>query len=166
MRKSLFIYFQTGLSDFVFFKSKMKFLMPKEQNPYCENNPVYFDKLLHLVYDHPRSFQTMLRSTGVYSDQVRYRGAVYKYRKYDESKDNTGLLEWVNGSLPKLSDPAYSLATKCYWILNGLTDFPECPICGTKTNYIGKNVKIFKGYSRYCSHDCVNRDKDVYAKGR
>lgn len=125
----------------------MKFLTPKERNPYRENNPAYFDRLLRLVYDHPRSFQTMLRASGVHFDQARYRGVVRKYRKYDESRDNTKLLEWVNVSLPKLSDPVYSLATKCHWILNGLTDFPVCPICGTNTNYIRKNVKIFEGYS-------------------
>lgn len=40
------------------------------------------------------------------------------------------LRKWIDDQTPALADPFYTLSTKCFWILNGLTDFPRCVICG------------------------------------
>jgi len=56
--------------------------------------------------------------------------------------------------LPLLHDPIYKWNTKCYWILFGLIDFPKCENCG-KYIGIGKNIKITKGYYRFCSAKCA-----------
>lgn len=65
------------------------------------------------------------------------------------------LAEWIREKTPLLSDPKYTWATKAYWILNGLTDFPRCPICGS-SEHMHKNVDHpTRGYFRACTVDCA-----------
>ena len=47
---------------------------------------------------------------------------MYKYKH---------LVKWIDDNLPLLSNGTfkYSYATKCYWIIYGLTHFPICPVC-------------------------------------
>lgn len=70
-----------------------------------------------------------------------------------KSKQRKYLLCFINNNTPKLQDPFYKLATKVYWILHNLTDFPKCPQCGDSINKNVKNVKL--GYSKYCSNKCA-----------
>lgn len=69
------------------------------------------------------------------------------------------LLAWINHSLPQLQDECYQASTKCYWILNGLTDFPKCKHC--EKPLIGKNAKLTTGYKTYCSVSCEVKDTKV-----
>jgi len=53
-----------------------------------------------------------------------------------------------------LSDPKYTITTKCYWILNGLVDFPQCAICGDP---IFSNALNIDSYNKTCcKRDCLN----------
>ena len=58
----------------------------------------------------------------------------------------------------------YSLKTKIYWLVNGLTEFPKCIVCDKEMS--DKQVKdIFKGYNRCCSTQCgknSDRRKELY----
>lgn len=53
--------------------------------------------------------------------------------------------------------------TKCFWIFNGLTDFPRCPVCG-RTYGDRKNVSVGTGYNGHCSNRCKTLDSDVQKK--
>ena len=45
---------------------------------------------------------------------------------------------------------------KCYWLMNGIEEFPKCPVCGKDMkNYIN----IYKGYHSTCSRKCGNASK-------
>lgn len=80
-----------------------------------------------------------------------------------KTKKYNYLFNWLNTSLPLLQDNIYSIPTKCYWILNGITDFPVCPTCNKK--YIGKNINnITKGYNKTCSQLCSVRNDEVIKK--
>ena len=46
---------------------------------------------------------------------------------------------------------------RIYWFYYGLNDFPKCPICGKRTNFI--NLK--NGYREFCSTKCLNNSKDI-----
>lgn len=105
----------------------------KENNPYFENNQEYFDQLLKLIDSNIKTFTILLE-----------KNIKYRY-----------LRDWLTDSLPLLADNVYQLRTKCYWILNGLTDFPICPVCGRQDNYISKNVKLNKGYHVSCCRQCA-----------
>ena len=50
------------------------------------------------------------------------------------------LYDWINDVVPLLNDSQYYISTKCYWILNGLTDFPTCASKGCNNKFIKKNV--------------------------
>lgn len=75
------------------------------------------------------------------------------------------LVDWINEQTPLLQSQEfkYTLPTKIYWILNGLTDFPKCPVCG---NHFGqyKNIKLSKGYFKHCSNKCAQSNKENIAK--
>lgn len=109
-----------------------------ENNVYYKNNPKLFLELKELIENYIRGFQLKLNSKCS--------------RK--EYKDYSHLANWINSQLPLLNDPIYKWNTKCYWILNGLTDFPKCPVCEKS---IGENinVKINSGYLEYCSSKCA-----------
>ena len=78
-----------------------------------------FDKLLNMVQTYYHSYFKMLLRNG-YSKNSH--GKII----YNEKFDRRELFNWINSNTPKLQDDFYSISTKCYWILNGLTDFPRC----------------------------------------
>lgn len=78
-----------------------------------------FDKLLNMVQTYYHSYFRMLLRNG-YSKNSH--GKII----YNEKFDRRELFNWINSNTPKLQDDFYSISTKCYWILNGLTDFPRC----------------------------------------
>ena len=102
-------------------------------NCYFQNSSEQFNALVKLVQENPKGFSILLEKNPKYKS----------------------LFNWINSSLPILADGVYQLRTKCYWIFNGLTNFPICPVCGQQTNYIGKNVKINVGYSTSCCRSCA-----------
>ena len=50
------------------------------------------------------------------------------------------IIEWINSQTSLLSDEFYKLSTKIYWILNGITEFPKCKICGKDEHYKKKII--------------------------
>ena len=68
-------------------------------------------------------------------------------------KNNKEILNFIINMTPLLTDSCYKLSTKLYWVLNDLTDFPQCPICGKKYG-MNKNVNLTRGYSYTCGTTC------------
>lgn len=100
----------------------------------CVNNNMKIipsiDTIKHLVTDKPKGYASVIRH-------------------------NPELQQFVNEVTPKLSSDEYSLATKIYWIMNDLQDFPICPTCGNKFG-LHKNIKAQAGYGMHCSVKCMN----------
>lgn len=103
-------------------------LKNKDENVYCTKDEKNFIRLIELIDKCKSGFARSL------------------------STRNKDLLTWINSSLPQLQDECYQISTKCYWILNGLVDFPQCKHCGKPL--VGKNAKLTTGYKEYCSISC------------
>ena len=73
-------------------------------NPYCQLDQLKFKTLCEILENHPRSYQRFI-------------------------KKDIELMAWISRVVPQLSDPYYTLNTKIFWIINGLTDFPTCEEC-------------------------------------
>ena len=79
----------------------------------------------------------------------------------------TELRQFIDDETPLLSDKKYTINTKVYWILNGITDFPRCqnPECNKPMK---KNIRVqfdgHKGYAKFCSCRCASSDEEVQAK--
>ena len=74
------------------------------------------------------------------------------------------LLTWLLDKTPLL-DNSYTLATRLYWVKEGLTDFPLCKYCNKedkscpleKDVYQKRNIDNFQqGYFRACTIKCPN----------
>lgn len=104
------------------------------KNVYQDNNFQYFEELKQLKETNKHYFNVLLHS-----------------RHY--------LLEWLNEQLKDILVPidAYNVATKVYWVLNGLTDFPICPVCGKRDGFFFKQVP----YHEYCCKKCVHESEKV-----
>ncbi len=119
-----------------------------ENNPYYKNNSQYFLEIKQLIETYPLSYFKMVKCKGTRPE--------YKNRMY--------LANWINSCLPKLQNQYYTMNTKCYWIMYGLTDFPLCDGCHKP---ILRNVRsIFDGYhlnplakSIHHNMKCVKLDK-------
>lgn len=112
-----------------------------EGNVYYERSPVLFMKLVQLISDYPFSYGQMLRAKGKKSYIEKHPDYIPPYRD---------ILDWLNTSLPLLSDPFYNIATKCHWILNGITDFPTCAYSGCGRKFIRNNVEVNGSYPHFC----------------
>lgn len=113
-----------------------------KNNPYNDNNHKNFVALYDLISNRTLSFFNLLRT-----------------KKY------LFLKNWIDDNLLKLKDDTYNISTKCYWILNGLTDFPTCQYSGCKNKIgIGKNIKITKGYPSYCCQKHAQKSYEVIVK--
>lgn len=97
----------------------------------------------------------------VANNPVNYR-EVLLAKRYDYKY----IVDYIEENTPLLRNPVYSLTTKIYWILNGLTDFPKCqnPNCSNKIG-IGKNASLKNGYKmKYCSRSCLFSDPEMIKK--
>lgn len=113
------------------------------KNPYFKSNPDNFRRLVDLVNLKKTSYGSCLL-------------------KKSELRD---LKQWIDESLPLLSEPYYTLATKCHWILTGRTSFPICPICKSSNGYQHKNVVSWRiGYHEFCSLKCMQKSEKVLKK--
>ena len=128
-------------------KTKHLIIPDYTNNIYFNENPTLFLQLKTLVENHTKGFQWSL-----ISNQSRP-----EYSNYNE------LRNWINKSLPLLSDPIYGWNTKCYWILFNLSNFPRCPICNNIIGYM-ENVKITKGDKKHCCPKCSAIDKNTKDK--
>lgn len=75
------------------------------------------------------------------------------------------LLDWIETKTPLLKDPFYSVSTKVYWVLNGLTNFPRCKYkkCGKMFGQM-TNVKASFGYFSYCCNRHAQLDDETLNK--
>lgn len=91
------------------------------------------------------------RIKGIIASHPKAYGHVLK------SKKNRDMLMFLDAMFPQLSDKYYTLNTKLYWLLNGLSDFPECkcPGCSNKNT---RNAISPMEYTSYCSRSCAARD--------
>lgn len=87
----------------------------------------------------------------VMNNQYNYIKILKAYRK--------DIIEWINNQTPLLSDKFYKLSTKIYWILNGITEFPKCKICGKDEHYKKINISSHNKYKDHCSLKCAYEDK-------
>ena len=73
------------------------------------------------------------------------------------------LLAYINNNTPLLLSDEYSITTKIYWIINKMTNFPICPVCG---NIYGQhlNVSINKPYTKCCSKRCMYQFNEIKQK--
>lgn len=79
------------------------------------------------------------------------------------AKSRRYLRDYIEFKTPLLADPKFRMPTKCYWVLNDLTDFPKCKTCGKP---ITSNIKITLGYSKFCSNRCAQSDPDIIAHAK
>lgn len=113
-------------------------------NLYAQTFPDMFSKLLTLIKEYPSSFSAALKAPG-------------KRRQTAARIEHEDVRQWISSVVPKLSSDIYTTATRVFWILNGLTDFPECRMCGNREKYKAKNVALHNGYHECCCRQCSNR---------
>ena len=125
-----------------------------KNNIYYKQSPEMFNRLIQLIEEYPCSYGQMLRAKG----KKRF---VEKHPEYiPPYKD---LYDWINDVVPLLNDSQYYISTKCYWILNGLTDFPTCASKGCNNKFIKKNVQANGSYPKFCHTHC-KRDSSTIEK--
>ena len=78
-------------------------------NLYQPLNPKLFDELQTLIKEHKYVWHKKIHASG------KHKG--YPSMQY--------LIDWINSVTPMLSDPVYTLATKIYWVLNDIHEFPK-----------------------------------------
>lgn len=71
------------------------------------------------------------------------------------------IIQAINFYCPMLVDSSYTLATKMYWVLNDLDDFPECMNEKCQNTLEGKNVKSLKsGFQKHCCAQCAKESSE------
>lgn len=108
-----------------------------EDNAFYQNNNRFFILLHNIIQSNPKAYSNIISHS------------------YPELK------KWIDNQLPLLSSNAYTLSTKCYWILNNMIDFPICPTCGKNNGFKDKNVRISNGYHRFCCSRCAQLNPEV-----
>ena len=118
---------------------KAKVNYTTKENIYYQLNPDMFQKLVELIENHPTSYNRMLNAKGTKKQLKKNPKYVPPYKD---------LYNWIDQSLPLLKDP--HLSTKCYWILNGLIDFPKCAYRTCQKIFTNVNVQFNRGYQKFC----------------
>lgn len=124
----------------------------RQTNIYYQINPDFFEELLSLLKTSPRFYFKKLEAKG-----SKHDGWNPKFKH---------LKTWIDNSLPMLQDDFYSTKTKVYWIVAGLTNFPNCRVCGKSTNYFKKQVTVFAvdPYPKSCCYECAHNCKETSNK--
>lgn len=73
-----------------------------------------------------------------------------KYTKPIIKKNFPEFYQYIEGNYPK----NLQWKQKLYWFYNKINDYPVCPICGKKLNFLD----FSKGYRKYCSPKCAHKD--------
>lgn len=67
------------------------------------------------------------------------------------SKHNKDILTEVYALTPTLDD-SFTILTRLYWIVNGITEFPKCKVCGKE---LRRNISCMRNrYADICSDAC------------
>lgn len=124
----------------------VKFLT--EGNCYCSIDKARVLELFRLISDNPIKYSAMLNAKG----RKNTPNQVSEPRK---------LYAWMNQVLPDIAK-SISVKEKCYWILNGLINFPACQTCGSKLS--SKHFrKLETGYSSFCKFRCYAKTETFKA---
>ena len=79
------------------------------------------------------------------------------------------LTDWINQQTPLLQKKHYTLLTKIYWILNGITEFPICDNINCNHKITRNVFNLTAGYTGsingliFCSKKCSATDSRVKA---
>ena len=108
----------------------------KYDNPYYLNNPEMFDETIKQVFKNITSY-----------------GRRFKSRKL------VHLNKWIRSQLKFLNNEQYNSndypINECVYLLfYGMTDFPNCLICGKLLNDPKKFVNLYQGFLLTCSKQC------------
>ena len=66
------------------------------------------------------------------------------------------ILLWIDKHTLKIKNTA-SIGEKVYWIINHLDDYPICEECHKNP---AKFYGVIKGYGKFCSLKCTNKNSD------
>lgn len=127
-----------------------------ENNIYYKHNQQYFIDLVNLITEFPMKYGRKLKSCGRKREiKMGIKCEPYKY-----------LYDWINAELPILNSTEYNINTKCFWILNNITQFPKCKNPKCHKTFEHKNIcSIYYGYAhQYCSRKCLQNDKNTINK--
>ena len=111
-------------------------LKNKKQNIYYQNNKKIFLELVKLINENPHKYAKKILSKCT--------------RK--EYKDYSHLRIWIDSMLPQLQN--YNYATKCYWIIYGIQDFPKCANEKCNNKITQQLYSFWKGINKYCCNKC------------
>lgn len=121
-------------------------IINKENEKYSPDEIIKLkQELKELIYQHPDNFSRMLKAPN---------------RKY--------LFDFIENQISMhLNNSFYTMATKCYWILNDIKDWNDirvqCKHCHKPLKH--KNARVFRGYIRpHCNVSCSQADISVYSK--
>ena len=124
----------------------MDILINKQQ---LSNNCYYllhtqnFFEIAQLISQNPIKYGAMLRASG------------RKAQPHAMSRPRQ-LYAWMLNVLPE-NVKCCGIAEQCYWLLNGLIEFPKCKTCGKQLS--SKNFHgLHKGYAKFCSQACLSKD--------
>ena len=96
------------------------------------------ENIRKIVNDYPKSWSQIIRS----------------------SKNGTSYECLIEYFIPKVKGNEYTLATKVYWLLNDLKDFPKCMNSKCSNTFEHRNVvSLQKGYRKHCCPQCA-KDSD------
>lgn len=104
-------------------------------NVYYQNNSSLFLELVQLINQNPYRYVTKITSK---CSKKSYKD--YSYMRH-----------WIDQMVPQLSN--YNYATKCYWIIYGITTFPKCKNENC-SHLIDKQISFWQGIKQYCSVHC------------
>lgn len=85
----------------------------------------------------------------------KYKNSPKGWYRWLSAKDNEYLRESLSKEYPMLE----SLAEKMFWLSEGFTDFPKCPVCNKSITSFGG-----RGYPGHCSCRCTQLDISVREK--
>lgn len=75
------------------------------------------------------------------------------------------LKDWIYQKTSYLDNKKYGICHRIYWILNDITEFPKCYVCGKPvTRPCG--LHGYDKYPLYCSHLCSARSDDKFRKSK
>lgn len=83
---------------------------------------------------------------------LNFSNKIYTIRT-SVSSDYANIIYWLNNRISW----AETWAETLYCVYHNITEQPKCKVCGKPAIF----RKITKGYSRYCSTECITKDEDI-----
>lgn len=114
-------------------------------NCYYRDNTQYFLEIAQLIQKNNVKYGSMLQATG----RKNQPQIISRPRQ---------LYAWMLNVLPS-NAKNLKIAEQCYWLLNGLKDFPKCKICG-KSLSSKQFLNLTAGYRKCCSKQCKFKDPE------